>query len=84
MKLYAQRHGVKYPLLVAGKKDKAEASGKFPVIDKLRGYPTFVFVDGAGVVRGVYTGFSGPATGEEYERLKRAFEGKVEEMLGGR
>ncbi len=82
--LYAERHGVKYPLLVAGKKDKAEASEKFPVIDKLRAYPTFVFVDGEGVVRGVYTGFSGPATGEEHERLRRAFEMKVEEMLGAR
>lgn len=79
--LYAKRHGVNYPLLIAGKKDKAEASLKFPVIDKLRAYPTFIFVDSKGTVRGVYTGFSGPATGEEHERLRRAFEAKIEEML---
>lgn len=80
--LYAERHHVKYPLLIAGKKDKAEASARFPVIDKLRAYPTFIFIDSTGEVRGVYTGFSGPATGEEHERLKRAFEKKIEEVIG--
>jgi thiol-disulfide isomerase/thioredoxin len=79
--LYAERHNVTYPLLIAGKKDKAEASAKFPVIDKLRAYPTFIFIDASGKVRGVYTGFSGPATGEEHERLKRALEEKVLDML---
>lgn len=81
VRTYAERHGVRYPLLIAGKRDKAEASKKFPVIDRLRAYPTFIFVDGKGTVRGVYTGFSGPATGEEHDRLKRAFREKIETML---
>lgn len=79
--LYAERHGIGYPLLIAGRRDKTEASEKFPVIDRLRAYPTFIFIDAAGEVRGVYTGFSGPATGEEHERLKRAFESRIESML---
>lgn len=83
VRLYAERHGVPYTILVAGKRDKEEIQRKFPVIDKLRGYPTFVFIDASGAVRGVYTGFSGPATGEAHERLKRAFADRVEVMLGG-
>lgn len=81
VKLYAERHKVEYPMLIAGRNDKAEASRAFPVIDKVRAYPTFLFIDAKGKVRGVYTGFSGPATGEEHERLKKAFAERVEEML---
>lgn len=80
-RVYAERHGVKYPILVAGTRDKQKAAEAFPVIDRLRAYPTFLFVDAKGAVRGVYTGFSGPATGEEHERLRRAFEGMVRGMV---
>jgi thiol-disulfide isomerase/thioredoxin len=79
--LYAERHGVRYPLLIAGTRDKAKAGEAFPVLDRIRAYPTFVFIDRAGAVRGVYTGFSGPATGEAHERLRRAFAEKIESLL---
>ncbi|MDX2115699.1 MAG: TlpA disulfide reductase family protein [Planctomycetota bacterium] len=79
--VYAERHRVPYTMLVAGSRDKAQAARAFPMLDKLRAYPTFIFVDESGKVRGVYTGFSGPATGEEHERLVRSFERMIESML---
>lgn len=79
--LYAERHEVRHPILIGGTRDKSLAAKAFPVLDKLRAYPTFIFIDGSNTVRGVYTGFSGPATGEEHERLRRAFIERIESML---
>ena len=78
---YAEHHDVEYPLLIAGRSDKTEASTAFAVIDRVRAYPTMVFLDRAGEVRAVYSGFSGPATGEAHEDLRRRFETLIEELL---
>jgi thiol-disulfide isomerase/thioredoxin len=79
---YAGHHHIKYPLLIAGPSDKAEASKAFPAIDRVRAYPTTLFIDGKGEVRAIYTGFSGPATGPANTRLRERFEGLIEELLG--
>lgn len=81
VKLYTERHGVQFPVLIAGRRDKSEATEAFPIIDRVRAYPTFLFVDADDQVRGVYTGFSGPATGEAAERLRSAFIERIESML---
>jgi len=78
---YAERHGVEYPLLVAGLHDKAEASRAFPVLDRVRSYPTTIFMDGEGNVRAIHTGFTGPATGAAYDELRREFDDLIEELL---
>ncbi len=79
---YGEQKGVRYPLLIAGTSDKKAASQAFPVLDRVRAFPTTVFLDAAGKVRAVHTGFSGPATGAEHERLRERFEGLIEELLG--
>ncbi len=78
---YAEHHGAKFPMLVAGTSDKKEATKAFPVLDRVRAYPTTLFVTPDGEVRAVYTGFSGPATGKAHERLREAFEMRIEAML---
>ncbi len=80
--VYATRHAVPYPLLLAGTNDKAKNREAFPVLEKIAGYPTLLFIDRAGKVRSAYTGFSGPATGEEHEKMKARFEKIIEGMLG--
>jgi thiol-disulfide isomerase/thioredoxin len=82
VRAYAEHHGAQYPMLIAGTSDKAEASEAFPLLDRVRAFPTFIFIDAMGIVRGVYTGFSGPATGRENVRLREQFEGLVEELAG--
>ena len=81
---YRDHHGIDFPILVAGTSDKAAASAAFPVLDRVRAYPTTIFLDRTGRVRAVYTGFSGPATGEAHVRLKQRFEGLIEDILAGR
>jgi hypothetical protein len=78
---YAAYHGISFPLLLAGLSDKAEASTAFPLVDRVRAYPTTVFLDHADEVRAVHSGFSGPATGEAHEALRRQFEMLIEELL---
>jgi thiol-disulfide isomerase/thioredoxin len=78
---YLERHNATYQVLLAGVRDKDKASARLPVIEKLQGYPTFLFVDRDGTIRSAYTGFSGPATGEEYTKLRKQFEGAVEKLL---
>ncbi|QDV05358.1 thiol-disulfide oxidoreductase [Planctomycetes bacterium Poly30] len=78
---YAAHHGATYPILVGGISDKAAASAAFPLVDRIRAYPTTVFMDGEGNVSAVHTGFSGPATGDAYDALRTRFESEIESLL---
>jgi len=81
VKTYVQRHGVNYPILVAGLADKKQASKSIPFLDKVRSYPTTIFLDRSGKVVKVHTGFTGPATGKEYDKLKKDFQQTIEKLL---
>lgn len=81
---FSARHGTEYPILIAGIRDREKASAALPMLDKLRAYPTTIFLDEKGNVRAVYTGFSGPATGPDYEAVKRQFEQTIEKLLAGK
>ena len=81
VKKYLRRHGSTYPVLVAGIADKADASKRLPILDRVRSYPTTIFLDGNGKVKAVHTGFTGPATGKSFEELKSKFEKLIEECL---
>ena len=81
VRVYANHHGVEFPVLIAGVSDKEEASRAFPLLDRVRSYPTTVFMDGEGRVRAVHQGYTGPATGEAYRELRQRFETLVQELL---
>jgi thiol-disulfide isomerase/thioredoxin len=78
---FAAHHGIEYPLLVAGTSDKAEASATLTLVDEVRSYPTTIFLDRSNRVRAVHQGYTGPATGESHDELRRRFESLVEELL---
>lgn len=81
VQIYSKRHGVSYPVLIAGLSDKKEASKALPILDRVRSYPTTIFMDRNNQIRAVHTGFSGPATGNEYDELKSKFETIIEGLL---
>jgi thiol-disulfide isomerase/thioredoxin len=68
-----ERFGVKYPVLIAGKNDKEDASNKLPMLNKIISFPTTIVIDKKGVVRKIHTGFSGPATGKHYTDFVKEF-----------
>ncbi len=93
VKTYIDRHDIEYAVLVAGRSDKKEASQAFPLIERVKAYPTFIFLDAQGRIRAVYTGFSGPATDmtytqdgktvqvNEHTRLRGQFTDLIERLL---
>ena len=72
---------VQYPILYAGSADKEEASKVLSMLNKVIAFPTTIFTDRDGFVKMIHTGFSGPATGKEYETLTKRFESFVSKML---
>lgn len=73
---YAERHDLspdEITFLVAGLKDEDEATAALGFLDKVRAFPTTIFVDAQGTITAVHTGFAGPATGVEHERQVIAF-----------
>ena len=83
VRAYIKKQRIGYPVLVGGISDKAAASKAFPALDRVRSYPTTIFLDRNGKVRAVHTGFSGPATGDAHRRLRQRFEEIVEELIKG-
>jgi hypothetical protein len=54
---------------------------RFRAVTSTRLYPTFVFMDGEGEVRAIYTGFAGLATGDAHAELREQFESLLEDLL---
>ena len=61
---------IQYETLIAGISDKIEAGKTLPALNAVLAFPTTIFIDRSGRVRRIHTGFSGPGTGEHYERLQ--------------
>ncbi|MFT7484726.1 MAG: thiol-disulfide isomerase/thioredoxin, partial [Candidatus Paceibacteria bacterium] len=79
---FQERHGVKYPVLIAGESNKQTASKAFPALDRVRAYPTAIILDRNNKVRAVHTGFSGPATAAAHGHMRERYEALLEELLG--
>lgn len=78
---YAEHHGTPWGIVIGGLNDKAKASEALPFLDKVRSYPTAVFIHRDGTIEDVYSGFSGPATGEAYSELRAQWIERVEAIL---
>jgi thiol-disulfide isomerase/thioredoxin len=84
VKRFRERHRADFPVLIAGSSDKAKATESLGLLDRVRAFPTTIFVDRQGVVRGVYQGWSGPATGDAETRLRERFEQMIDTLLAER
>jgi thiol-disulfide isomerase/thioredoxin len=78
---FRARHGVTWPMLLGGIADKDAAARAFPLLSRVKAFPTAVFLDAQGRVRAVHSGFAGPATGAEHERQRMHYERIIEELL---
>ncbi|SDA44264.1 Peroxiredoxin [Algoriphagus alkaliphilus] len=78
---FSKRFGVTYDVLFAGKADKKAAAEKLPALNQVWSFPTTVFIDKAGKVRKIHTGFAGPATGVHFEQFKEEFNSLVDQLV---
>ena len=74
-------YAVEYPTLIAGVSDKAAAATRLPQLDQVHAFPTTLFIDRTGRVRRIHTGFTGPATGEHYDKMIAGFAATVDQLL---
>ena len=81
LRRYRERHGVEYPLLLAGTSDKSEASEVLSDLSAVKSYPTHVFIARDGKVRTIHSGFAGPGTGSHHQRLVRELEDEIRSLL---
>lgn len=78
---YLQRHDLDIPALVAGTDDKDAATDALGFIDQVHAYPTAIFVRPDGTIAATHTGFSGPATGSDYDQTIRAYRDNINKIL---
>lgn len=76
-----KRFKVNYELLITGKIGKDQASEALPMLNSVMAFPTTIYIDKKGVVRKIYTGFNGPATGNTYTKYVEQTTMFVEELL---
>lgn len=69
-----------YPVLLAGWGDTG-IQDKFPELEGAFAYPTTLFIDREGRVRLLHVGFTGPGTGEHYQKLIADFDATVDALL---
>jgi thiol-disulfide isomerase/thioredoxin len=75
-----KKFNVKYEILIAEFSGKEQASKSLPFLDKITAFPTTIILDKSHRVKFIYTGFSGPATGLEYEAFKKKFESVLTQL----
>jgi thiol-disulfide isomerase/thioredoxin len=78
---FSKRFGVGYDVLFAGKADRKSASEKLAALNAVYSFPTTIFIDKAGKVRKIHTGFAGPATGVHFEQFKEEFNALVDLLV---
>ncbi|MDX2040066.1 MAG: TlpA disulfide reductase family protein [Acidobacteriota bacterium] len=81
MRIFARRHNIAYPLLLAGTTEEGEVQKKLPQLENFSAYPTAIFIGRDGRVKRIHAGFEGQAAGARHTQLKAELEEYVEELL---
>ena len=81
VEIFARRHGVRYPILLAGSTD--DTPKKLSQLVNFGAFPTVIFIGRDGLVKRVHAGFEGKATGERFTRLKADIEALVQDLVSG-
>lgn len=75
------RFSAEYEFLITGLTGKAKASESLPFLSSISAFPTTIILNKNHHVESIYTGFSGPATGKEYDEYKRKMELMLKKIL---
>jgi len=79
VKRFRDKFKINYPLLIAANREKLKTV--LPGLENFVGFPTTIYLDKNHKVRKVHAGFSGGATGAEFEKFKDDFELYMDKLL---
>lgn len=82
LRLFAEKHGLKFPVLLAGTTENA--AGKLAQLENFGAYPTTILIGRDGLVKAIHAGFDGPGTGSRHSQGKREMTAQVERLLSDR
>lgn len=80
IKVYKEKLGIPYDILIAGTPDKESVSKTLPMLNHISSYPTLIFIDKNNKVRKIHTGFTGPATSQYGDYVKN-FDTLVQKLM---
>lgn len=75
------RFNANYEFLITMKTGAAQASEALPMLNEVMAFPTTIYIDKKGIVRKIYTGFNGPATGDAYTKYVEETTRFIEKLL---
>ena len=81
LKAFKKKMNLPYEIVLAGTSSKDVAAEQFPMLNGIMSFPTSVFVDKKGKVQTVFTGFSGPATGADYQKLSEEIRNEILRLM---
>ena len=72
-----------YPILIppVAVSDPLMTEKTFPQLDKIKAFPTSIFIDKNGYIAKVHAGFDGPATGDQYTKYIKEFDEILKKLL---
>jgi len=76
-----KRYDIQYTVLLPLQTGKDKASESLNFVNKITAFPTTIFLNREHKIVKIHTGFSGPATGNEYLRFQQGTEGLIKNML---
>jgi thiol-disulfide isomerase/thioredoxin len=81
LKAVIRRYGITFPVLLAGTPE--QLNEKLPQAIGLNCWPTTFFIGRDGLVKTIYAGYSGPATGKDHADLRAEVNALVQRLLSG-
>jgi len=81
MENFKKRFNITYTEVFGGLADKKAVAESFPALNTFLSFPTILFIDKKGNVDKIYTGFTGPATGDYYSKFIKEFNEEVDQLL---
>ena len=76
-----EKLGVDYEVLIAGTTSAESRAKALPMLNKITSFPTSIVLDKQHKVRQIHTGFSGPGTGEYYEKFIDDFNMLMDKLI---
>jgi thiol-disulfide isomerase/thioredoxin len=81
---FREHTGAGYTFLHAGESNKKKASETLPMLNRVLSFPTSIFIGRDGRIEKIFTGFSGPGTGNHYAELKKEMIETVDKIIATR